>query len=198
MELLSVNSRRAVVCDNQINLNDYEHLIKKEARRVATTHPYVDERELYSTGYLALGEARIQYNPERNVKFSTFTSKYVRGKMLDEIKLLTQTVRIPQRYADKVCITSYEHSDYKPYSMEAYYDEEEQERLKEAKARAKKALGLLSSEERLVFDCRMGKVPMTYATIGSILHCSAQNAQQEYKRGIKKMRRFVESVAMAA
>ena len=198
MELLSVNSRRAVVCDNQINLNDYEHLIKKEARRVATTHPYVDERELYSTGYLALGEARIQYNPERNVKFSTFTSKYVRGKMLDEIKLLTQTVRIPQRYADKVCITSYEYSDYKPYSMEAYYDEEEQERLKEAKARAKKALGLLSSEERLVFDCRMGKVPMTYATIGSILHCSAQNAQQEYKRGIKKMRRFVESVAMAA
>ena len=198
MELLSVNSRRAAVCNNQINLKEYEHLIKKVARRLATTHPYVDERDLYSTGYLALGEARMQYNPERNVKFSTFASRYLRGKMLDEIKLLTQTVRIPQRYADKVCITSYEYSDYEPYSMEAYYDEEEQEWLKEAKARAKKALGLLSSEERLVFDCRMGKVPMTYATIGGILNCSAQNAQQEYKRGIKKMRRFVESGAMAA
>ena len=82
--------------------------------------------------------------------------------------------------------------------MEAYYDEEEQERLKEAKVWAKKALSLLTSEERLVFDCRMGKEPMTYVTIGSILNCSAQNAQQEYKRGIKKMRRFVESGAMAA
>ncbi len=198
MELLSVNSRRTVVCDNQINHNDYEHLIKNVARRVATTHPYVDKRELYSVGYLALGEARMQYNPERNVKFSTFASKYLRSKMLDEIKLLTQTVRIPQRYADKVYITSYEYSDYEPYSMEAYYDEEEQERLKEAKVWAKKALSLLTSEERLVFDCRMGKEPMTYVTIGSILNCSAQNAQQEYKRGIKKMRRFVESGAMAA
>lgn len=82
--------------------------------------------------------------------------------------------------------------------MEAYYDEEEQEWLKEAKVRTKKALGLLTSEERLVFDCRMGKEPMTYATISSILNCSIQNAQQEYKRGIKKMRRFVESGEMAA
>ncbi len=198
MELLSVNSRRAAVCNNQINLKEYEYLIYEVARRVATTHPYVDKRELYSIGYLALGEARMQYNPERNVKFSTFASKYLRGKMLDEIKLLTQTVKIPQRYADNVCITSYEYSDYEPYSMEAYYDEEEQERLKEAKVWAKKALSLLTSEERLVFDCRMGKEPMTYVTIGSILNCSAQNAQQEYKRGIKKMRRFVESGAMAA
>lgn len=198
MELLSVNSRHAAVCNNQINLNDYEYLIYKVARRVATTHPYVDERELYSIGYLALGEAKMQYNPERNVKFSTFASKYLKCKMLDEIKLLTQTVRIPQRYADKVYITSYEYSDYEPYSMEAYYDEEEQEWLKEAKVRAKKSLALLNAEERLVFDCRMGKVPMAYATIGSILNCSAQNAQQEYKRGIKKMRRFVESGAMAA
>ena len=198
MELLSVNSGHAVVRNNQINLKEYEYLIYEVAKRVATTHPYVDKRELYSTGYLALGEARMQYNPERNVKFSTFASKYLRGKMLDEIKLLTQTVKIPQRYADNVCITSYEYSDYEPYSMEAYYDEEEQEMLKEANARAKKALGLLSSEERLVFDCRMSKVPMTYAKIGGILNCSAQNAQQEYKRGIKKMRRFVESGAMAA
>ena len=198
MELLSVNSGHAVVHNNQINLKEYEYLIYEVARRVATTHPYVDKHELYSIGYLALGEARMQYNPERNVKFSTFASKYLRGKMLDEIKLLTQTVKIPQRYADNVCITSYEYSDYEPYSMEAYYDEEEQEWLKEAKARAKKAFGLLSSEERLVFDCRMGKVPMTYASIGSILNCSAQNAQQEYKRGINKMRRFVESGAMAA
>ena len=198
MELLSVNSRHAAVCNNQINLNDYEYLIYKVASRVATTRPYVDERELYSIGYLALGEARMQYNPERNVKFSTFASKYLKCKMLDEIKLLTQTVRIPQRYADKVYITSYEYSDYEPYSMEAYYDEVEQEWLKEAKDKAKKSLALLNAEERLVFDCRMGKVPMTYATIGSILNCSAQNAQQEYKRGIKKMRRFVESGAMAA
>lgn len=198
MELLSVNSRHAAVCNNQINLNEYEYLVYEVAKRVATTHPYVDKRELYSTGYLALGEARMQFNPERNVKFSTFASKYLRGKMLDEIKLLTQTVRIPQRYADKVYITSYEYSDYEPYSMEAYYDEEEQERLKEAKVWAKKALSLLNSEERLVFDCRTSKVPMTFVTIGGILHCSAQNAQQEYKRGIKKMRRFVESGAMAA
>ena len=198
MELLSVNSRHVAVCNNQTNINDCEKLIYRGARRVATMHPYVDECELYSIGYLALGEARMQYNPERNVKFSTFASKYLRGKMLDEIKLLTQTVRIPQRYAEKVCITSYEYSDYDPYSMEAYYDEEEHERLKEAKVRAKKALGLLTSEERFVFDCRMGKEPMAYVTIGSILNCSAQNAQQEYKRGIKKMRRFVESGAMAA
>ena len=80
MELLSVNSRHAAVCNNQINLKEYEYLIYEVARRVATTHPYVDERDLYSTGYLALVEARMQYKPERNVKFSTFASKYLRGK----------------------------------------------------------------------------------------------------------------------
>lgn len=100
MELLSLNSRHAAVCNNQINLNDYEYFIYKVARCVATTHPYVDERELYSTGYLALDETRMRYNPEHNVKFSTFASKYLKCKMLDEIKLLTQTVRIPQHYAD--------------------------------------------------------------------------------------------------
>lgn len=198
MELLSVNFRHASLCNNLINLNDYESLIYKVASHVASTHPGVDERELYSIGYLALGEAGIQYNPKRNVRFGTFASKYLQCKMLDEIKLLTQMVRVPKRYADKVTITSYEYSDYEPYSLEAYYDELEQEWLNEVRVKSKKALDLLTSEERFVFDCRKGKKPMTYATISGMLNCSVQNAQQEYKRGIKKMRRFVESSAMAA
>lgn len=200
MKHLSVNPRHASLCSNPININDYQYLINKVAGYLVSTHPSVDARELYTIGYLALAEAGERYDPERNAKFSTFAYNYLKYKMLDEIKYLTQTVRVPQRYADKVSITSYEYSDYEPYSMEAYYDEEEQEWLREATAKSKKALDLLTSKERLVVDCRIGKCgeTKTYAEISSILNCSIQNAQQEYQRGIKKMRRFVESGAMAA
>lgn len=200
MELLRVNSKHVAVCNNSININDYLNMVFEEAKQVALKHPVVDYRELVTPGYLALGDAKKEYNPGMGAQFSTFASKYVRGKMLDECRLLEHIITVPKRNANVVTLMDYENFEYEPYSMEAYYEAEGEEWRDVALAQVRKARKQLPSIQCLVVDCRIGRhgETMTYAQIGRKLNCSPQNAQQEFCRAIKTLRDSVRFVAFAA
>lgn len=200
MELLRVNSKHVAVCNNSININDYLNMVFEEAKQVALKHPVVDYRELVTPGYLALGDAKKEYNPGMGAQFSTFASKTMRGSMLDECRCLEHIVSTPRRNVKVVSLSDYENSEYEPYSMEAYYEAEESGWRDVVLAQVREVMNQLTPIQRFVVDCRIGRFgeTMTFAQIGKILNCSPQNAQKVFNCAIKKIRDSVRFVAFAA
>ena len=65
----------------------YVPLVKRILHRMVINVPsHLDEEDLVSFGFLGLIEAVDRFNPKIGVKFETYASYRIKGKIIDEIR----------------------------------------------------------------------------------------------------------------
>lgn len=81
----------------------YMHVVKYVAGRMAiSTPPGIDYDDLISWGVLGLLDALDKFNPEQQIRFSTYAGIRVRGAILDQIRALDWAPRSLRAMARKV------------------------------------------------------------------------------------------------
>ena len=78
-----------------INVEDYLHLVERIAKKLLRGLPdQVTMGDLRGPGYLGLMDAATKFDPERNVKFSTYCVSRIRGAMQNELRKMDWVPRL--------------------------------------------------------------------------------------------------------
>ncbi len=81
----------------------YLHLVRYNAERVFMRLPdEVDVEDLMSAGMFGLMDAIDSYDPNRGVKFETFSAQRIRGAILDELRSMDWVPRLVRHRTAKV------------------------------------------------------------------------------------------------
>ncbi|MEE8576653.1 MAG: sigma-70 family RNA polymerase sigma factor, partial [candidate division Zixibacteria bacterium] len=90
-------------------LNKYVPLVRNVAARMAMGFPRsVELSDLINTGVIGLIEAFGNYDPERGVKFETYSVPRIRGAILDELRALDwvpRSTRAKSREIDRATVS---------------------------------------------------------------------------------------------
>ena len=88
---------------NKIDAADYIPIVKKIAGRIAVTIPSsVSFDELLSAGYLGLLDAIDKYDTDARIRFITYATYRIRGKILDELRDMDHYSRKTRQWANKI------------------------------------------------------------------------------------------------
>jgi len=87
----------------EININDYIGLVKNIASKFSyNLPPVVEYQDLVSAGMIGLLEASRSYDPQKNVKFDTYATYRIRGKILNHLESLSWIPRSAREKAKKL------------------------------------------------------------------------------------------------
>ncbi len=88
-------------------IEHYAPLLKAHARRLRSKLPNsVEVDELTSAGTFGLMAAVESYDPGRGIKFETYSSRRIRGAMLDELRALDWVPRLVRQQSRRLSETA--------------------------------------------------------------------------------------------